>query len=1432
MRTVLFNRVPRIQEKLPEGEVKVPGPPNFPPPPKLHWFQIVLPLFGIFVMLGVYVGVRGDWLLAIPMVAMSGTSIFGSIMTRKWQRKEHAKESAEKKALYEEALRIKTKELEDYHHQQQCILNEANPDRNTLVKWVQQHHPRLWSRRVEDEDFLMLRLGMGTLPSTIKVSVPESAMPDPALKPALALQEKYQYVPHVPILVDLHSGPVGVVGQLSDRLDVTRALLLNLLVHHAPDEVYVVAVYSSGRDAEWQWLKWLPHTHALDKNQDFVPLGNDVGSGKDMLDSLLEELHRRQSQLQDNYRHTSAHPWLVVLVENFPMVRDVPAIHLLLSDAGRKLNVTGIFMADREAEVPIGCRGIVQCHADNQTIYSQVETDRPRHFCSADRIDLKTMESVARSLAPLQVYTLLSDSDMPSYVRLLDQLHIRDVEQDDVLPRWNRHLDDEALKVPIGKRRGEQPLILDLNHTGHGPHGLVAGTTGSGKSELLQTMVVSLALNHHPYDLGFILVDFKGGGTFSELQYLPHTLGMVTDLDGSLTNRALVALEAEVERRKRLFQKAGVNDITPYQRLYWRAQERGDLDWGDPLPHLVIIVDEFAELVSDYPDFMEGLIAIARVGRSLGLHIILATQSPGGVVNQQIWANAKFRICLRVESRQESQDMLHRPEAANLPRIPGRGYLQVGNNDVFELFQVARVAGKYRSKVLKTGPLAPPEQGHVYVAEVTPLGTRKILFDSKSKKKNSGAQATRTDIDVVVERLQKVARQESIVSLPSPWPDPLSPDITLPELLAEQGYGGWDGGGWVLPRQIRITSLKMPSSCRTCGITLRGGAAFCGSCGTQVLARCSDCGHVVPVRELRCPGCKRPTSTEAAAEAPLPWLGAVLGMTDDPGNQRQFPTTFSLSEQDGHLVVFGAPGSGKETMVRTLIMSLASTHTPAEVNFYLLSFSGQVLQPFATLPHSGGVFTPLDKERVQRLMRLLLDELGERKELCNDHGVDSLEGLRKNSPLTTPPSLVVIVTGFAELRAHFSDELLQLTRLVREGGPYGIHLVLVGDRIGDIPSAIGSVVSRRMVFYMADSSEYSMALGAMLRVNKNESVPEGRGWYGRPPLVFQTARPSAARNDELGEIVDIQRIAAAMKQAWTGTRAKPVHLLESSIPLSTVFKELKEETSELTPAAAPIGLDYLRTQPVFVDLQRDGPHFLVAGSLQGGKTSLLWTWLLSLGMLHSPQQIQFLLMSGRRRSLAPLQNLPHVLAYSEAVDDFTDNVLAKLMDEVKRREDLQSRGQGGGWPVLLCCIDDYDEFSVDGGEDNQIQDDLVYLAKRGQDVSVHVVVTGPLPDMGVGGYNNKFLKEAKKGRSGLLVRLLDPNQNPWNMRLYGVDVNNMPSGRGYLVSNGVGTLMQVATPGDKGAVRTRVEQIAKRWANVAGVPAAAWPVVEEIEIEA
>lgn len=1410
--TETINRRPRYGETLPQRKIVLPAPPVVNPPTRQSWLILLLPLAGVFVMVAFYGGISGNYLLAIPMGAMSLISVITSIASRASQMKTYRKQVEEKETAYRTTMQARQNELEQLRRDQQRISTNKDPNPETLLFRAQQRDASLWERAPYDEDFLRLRIGTGSLPSTITIDVSHSDLGDARTDAAHKLKGDYALIPHVPILADIKSGPLGIIGSIEERNEIARILVCNLVTHHSPDEVHLLAVYSPFQEQSWKWLMWLPHTYALAGRANKPYLANDALTAQRLLRELLEELHRRQNQLfgtqhggpQPNW------PWLVLLMTDDTVVKHDPALDLLLSREGRALNVTGLFLVDQISRVPTGSASYIESLPQRviRYVFAGFGGNGYAQECNADAVGISLCDALARALAPLKVYTVQSESIVPTHVRLLDLLHIRDIARENVVTRWQSRDSESFLKVVIGERRGNQSLILDLNHTGHGPHGLVAGTTGSGKSELLQTLVLALAITHHPYDVGFVLVDFKGGGTFSELSSLPHTLGMVTDLSGSLAARALVALEAEVDRRKHLLADANVNDISPYQERYWKGRVK------EPLPRLIVIIDEFAELVSDYPDFMEGLVGIARLGRSLGIHLILATQSPAGVVSQQIWANAKFRVCLRVESRQESSEMLHRPEAADLPRIPGRGYLQVGNNDVFELFQVARVAGTYKAAGI-TETLLPGQQDRFVINAVTSLGERKELFDSRKAQKQQSSKPSSTDLSVTVNHLIAVAKQLNLSKLPSPWPDPLPERIVFTDILHQLNYAGWDGIQWAF---FAHKESDARPTCQKCHAPLRRNARFCGNCGNRIPT--SQEGMISNALSPR-----PPTMNQR------PWLTAVVGMLDDPANQQQRPFCLDLTEQDGQFILVGAPAAGRENWLRTFVMSLAFTHGPDELHFAFLEFGGQALQVFRDLPHSIGTFTPLDDERIKRLLLILGDALEERKKRCSTAGVDSLIRLRELQPENAPPAIILIITGFSEFRSSFQDEQLQFTRLIREGGPYGIHAVIAGDRAGDIPTTINSVVARKATLRLADPTEYSLVLGTTLKINKDQQVPLGRGWYGRPPLEFQTAEPAQPRDESL-QIAELQDTIRAMRQSveqmtqiqpsWQAKMPESVENLPTTLSMDDLEKRVQRLDTTPPFLSAPLGIDGVRMHPVWVDLIADGSDFVVAGSPQGGKTSLLWTWILSLTQRHSPQEVQFLLVSGRRNSLRPLSNLPHVVDYCPNGDEFKrKDLISRIIEEIDQRNTMLAGTEPskGIRSHLLFVCDDYDEFFNTLGNERDIMAGLERLVKRGRDVNLHTIVSGPLPAMGVT-YSDPVTRQLKLGRSGILLKLLDAgDQNPIGIRIRAADIRQMPAGRGFIVRNGAEQSAHFATPGDQTAVEEAVAERRNRWQ---GHPPAIW----------
>lgn len=409
-------------------------------------------------------------------------------------------------------------------------------------------------------------------------------------------------------------------------------------------------------------------------------------------------------------------------------------------------------------------------------------------------------ESLSRRLAPLNHLTTLK-SAIPDNVSFLEMYRAERAEDLAILSRWQSHSPHQSMAVPLGLRGRDDDVMLDLHERAHGPHGLIAGTTGSGKSELIQSYILSLAVNFHPHDVAFLLIDYKGGGMANLFKDLPHVLGMITNLDGNQAMRALASIKAENKRRQRLFAQAGVNHIHAYQKKYKQGEVK------EPLPHLIIISDEFAELKNEQPDFISELVSTARIGRSLGVNLILATQKPAGVVNDQIWSNSNFRIALKVADKADSQEMLHTPDAADI-RQAGRAYLQVGNNEVYELFQSAWSGADYQPDK--------DDQGIVdeTISLINPLGQYEALNkDLSGLDEAAEIREIPTELEVVVDHIQEVVQHEQIAPLAQPWLPPLGERIYLEKLLASGRFSAYDAliGAVDLPsQQTQKTALYNP----------------------------------------------------------------------------------------------------------------------------------------------------------------------------------------------------------------------------------------------------------------------------------------------------------------------------------------------------------------------------------------------------------------------------------------------------------------------------------------------------------------------------------------------------------------------------------------------------------------------------------------------
>src|SRR6266566_4100129 len=775
-----FNRPPRIWPSLPAGAVTFPAPPNeereaLPPSP----LTLLLPLLSIAVLMGISVvlshGSFQQLAFLLPMAIFTIVNPLTSMLDARQKRKALRRKQAEQNKQHMEDIAKTRAQLMQLSTEQRRVGLLTDPDPLDLEERVR-GRSLLWERRPEDPDFLMVRVGKGRQPLSVKMEFPSHHHTSSPLTQELQqLKDDFAFVKDVPCSISLPQvKSLGITGRRQDVAAFVHGMLCQIAVHHSPQEVRILGIYPASQKQDWEWLQQLPHTMPLKMGKQRRLVAEGQEEANQVLNILLEELSRRASKLEEEgagerKRPQSksaapdvALPHLVVIVHDYVEVRQHPTLANAFK-LGEQLGVSVIYLVAQEQAIPSACRAILrlstQEHADIQQRNVPL-TYAVAGFAGAilkdvyaDLVDLTTAQRISSALSMLKVVEEGKDTvNLPMNVRLLDLLEVPYADQHDVEQWWNADPRFGFLRVPIGQGING-PIWIDLNEAAHGPHGIIAGTTGAGKSELLQSLIVGLAITHHPHLVNFVLVDFKGGAAFKAFEKIPHTVGMVTDLSGRLTERALVALKSELRRREHILGNANVKKIDEYQAMHAQGKNPEALE---PLPHLLIVIDEFAELAKEHPTFMNGLVSVVQKGRSLGVHLILATQKPTGVVNANIWSNLKFRICLRVASVQDSRDMLASAEAALLPStLPGRAYFQIGS-EIFELFQSARTSMPAR-----------------------------VLDETAWESKRDGAGKI-SDLQMLMDAL--VPYQATLGrELFRPWPDPLPHRVILSDVYRRVG---------------------------------------------------------------------------------------------------------------------------------------------------------------------------------------------------------------------------------------------------------------------------------------------------------------------------------------------------------------------------------------------------------------------------------------------------------------------------------------------------------------------------------------------------------------------------------------------------------------------------------------------------------------------
>ena len=740
-----FNRNTRLKTVVCDEKIEVLDPPSKPQKPKNNIFTRLLPSFGMLLASGVMAFFGGAMII---MSAISGgMAIITTILSIREGSKDYKISTAERIEKYQAYVAKKRADIKNYRKREAEELEQLYISQETETQRFNTFSSDLFDRKPEDEDFLCVRLGSGDVVSKREINYKKQEkleIEDDLQQIPEQLCEEYKNIHNAPIVCNFKEiNALGIVGAAGSRFDFLKNIVIDIAARHYFADVKMIFIAKAENKEKIYWLRMLPNVY-----NDIVGTRNIVCDDESK-NLVFEYLYKELTLREQNKSHETN---IIVFFFDEYGYKSHPISKFI--DKAKDLGVTFVFFGSSSAEIPQGCGYIVEIQDEQNAKLINTENKTEVYPFVYPSLQNQEAESIVALLAPVYTEEISLEGTLTKNISMFELLNILAVDDIDLQSRWTRSQVFKSMAAPIGVSK-TGVVSLDLHDKAHGPHGLVAGTTGSGKSEILQTYILSMITLFHPYEIAFVIIDFKGGGMVNQFRNLPHLLGAITNIDGKEINRSLKSIKAELQKRQRLFAEADVNHIDKYIKKFKAGEAK------IPLPHLIIIVDEFAELKAEQPEFMKELISAARIGRSLGVHLILATQKPSGQVNEQIWSNSRFKLCLKVQSQEDSNEVLKSPLASEI-KEPGRAYLQVGNNEIFELFQSA-----YSGASEKTDDSNVKE---FTIYSLLDSGKRVPVYSQKKKKSGEGSA---TQLDAIVKYVADYCDEIKLAKLP---------DICLPSL--------------------------------------------------------------------------------------------------------------------------------------------------------------------------------------------------------------------------------------------------------------------------------------------------------------------------------------------------------------------------------------------------------------------------------------------------------------------------------------------------------------------------------------------------------------------------------------------------------------------------------------------------------------------------
>ena len=1223
-----FNRSPRMLPNINDQKIVIEPPPAPQFSKRKPLFNIIGPSFtmaipmmigtGIALFSSMYSGRTTGAFMFTGIITAVGSAVLGAVwavLNLRQTRREELERENDRYEAYGKYLIDLTSTIREKYLENEKAMHQMYPSPEICCSY-DSGSSVLWNRNFNQKDFLFCRLGLGNIPFQVSISVPNMkfSMVQDELKEKLEMiYEQFRQLHKVPVGIDLMDKRlVGIVGKQYDTYGIIDDIVAQIAANNSYTDVKIAFCsddnYPEGAN-RWNYIKYLPHTWS--SNGQVRYFASNKEETADMLYELVSVIRHRA---EDNEKHDIVKPHYILIITDFTLLQDELITKYVFSP-DKNLGLTTLIVSENRDNLPNNCHIIVERSQRISGIYDTLSTQNDMQAIEFDRTDLRALESFSKRLADIHINEIENGTNIPSKLDFMEMLGVSSLQELHVLESWRKNRTYNNMRAVIGKKSGGLDCCLDIYEKYHGPHGLVAGTTGSGKSEILQTYILSMAVNFSPEDIAFFLIDFKGGGMANLFTGLPHLIGSISNLAGNQIRRAMISIKSENKRRQRLFNEYGVNNIDAYTRLYKNGEA------ASSIPHLIIIIDEFAEMKREGSDeYMRELISVAQVGRSLGVHLILATQKPSGTVSDDIWSNSKFKLCLRVQDRKDSSEMLHKPDAAYITQA-GRCYLQVGNDEIYELFQSGWSGAVYEpDSMKKRSSIATMITS---TGKTAVVGNYTKLKRLEKDRRDWYTAILRCVIEIVKENyhgvaLTKLSRDNindisvltctrlrangfnfagsdvdirCIINFISLIPDNYKNENDAVSSIIEESAG----------KNIRMPELKDKTQLETVVEYIADLAAKNGYSrqNSLWLPELSDKILLADISETA----DNFDGTGWHSADDVFSLKSVFGMYDDPENQSQLPLELDIAKS-GHIALCGSVFSGKSTFIQTFVYSLMIKYEPSEINFYFIDYSSNMLKCFEGSPHTGGVMDPSDPDKTDKFFNMIMRMIAERKKLFG--GGNYAQYIKTTDDKM--PVIMIVIDNYANFKDKTANKHEpDIVRISREGLSYGIYLMIssAGFGISEIPNKIGDNMKYVICLEMGDKYKYAEIFKGKRATVLPESGVKGRGLAQVDDrlLEFQTTLAVDAPDDyKRGDI--IRAVCNNMSKAWKGTKARAIPVIPHDPTLSDLRAHDGYDAASKSTSLLPYAYMLSDASVYSVDL-RYSYCYTILGKQHTGKTNIL-----------------------------------------------------------------------------------------------------------------------------------------------------------------------------------------------------------------------------------